>query len=474
MPKDVLRSFSSNIDFPDDIIWEVSGMLARQQRALETLRMCHTNSTDLFIAPSGFGEAGLGQLKHIECSSWDEIDISKTQPDKGLYTLRRPKLETLDLALYNLHPEDIREPSESDLAMATSGYLHRFLPHSQIASTLPQQSTCQSPESLFGALQHLRLKDACLGLPAAATMCEVFNIRQLKSLTLQYCDHIAPLLQLLTTSGGLSLKHLVLVTDSMGSVPTSTTKELLSSLVGSFSGLKTLVMDITQMGNPPLDVDTMPSVWAIGSHSATLEILCLDFGDEKYDLVHLHILARLLTRVQQLGLIFPAINLQFVDLHDWGNPNYVFAASMKAIAALPRLVTLHIRRLPKTSWLQCHTPNTDPRNKITTDYLMQEASTKCMSEIFKSKPLRVLAWGGMADFLPGEDSSALQHHQSLAGEDHECDGWSGIQVFARSEKRDLIGGHSVVASVPNGRLKHYEPAVEILSVIEPVDGFLRF
>ncbi|KAK5728158.1 hypothetical protein LTR17_012167 [Elasticomyces elasticus] len=217
----------------------------------------------------------------------------------------------------------------------------------------------------------------------------------------------------------------------------------------------------------------MPSVWAIGQHSTALEILNLDFTNENYDLVHFRILGRLLTKLQQLSLVFPPI-----DLKD-GRPPYhsndhLFAGSMKALAALPRLVKLHVRRLPKTTWLQCHLDNTDPRNVLATTYMLQLISTLYFKDVFYGKPLTVVAWGNLANFIP-DGLNPLFHAQPPSPDGiHDCDSWSDMQVFTRIEQRDLVGRIDVVASVPKGRLKYYEPAAEVLDTIEPVCGFLRF
>ncbi|KAK5726860.1 hypothetical protein LTR15_002750 [Elasticomyces elasticus] len=475
MPRDMLRSFSSNIKFPHDILPELRNTLVQQQRTLETLRICHLLAGAFFIEPS-CSPVFSHQLRRIECSAWNYIDVSQPQPDHGSYTMRRPKLESLDLILSDLSPKGIPDPSESDVAMATSRFLEQFVPRARTGATLPQQCDVHAFETSFSSLEHLGLRAGSWGYSSTQTMCEVFNMSQLKSLTLQFCSDIAPLLSLLAVMGDrLRLEHLVIASDDIGSVPGSSTKELLDALIGSFSGLKTLVLYIsTRPGHPPADTKTLSSVWAIGQHSATLEILCLDFGYEIYDPVHLHILSRLFTRLEQLSLILPPIELEDFSLpYECDDKNFAFATSLRALGELPSLKTLHIRRLPKTSWLQCHVASTDPRNKIATDYMLQDASTQCWLNAFSGRPLKVLAWGYEAYSGPGANMSWAYHGYLRPDQTHDCDGWGNLRIFIRGEKHDLSGRTTVFASVPYGKIYHSEPAVQVLDVVVPVEGLYR-
>ncbi|KAK3636940.1 hypothetical protein LTR56_012600 [Elasticomyces elasticus] len=480
IPRDTLRSFSSNIYYQRQILDDLNSILIQHQSLLETIRVSMFSSADFFENSCRFQHAGVDRLRHIECSPWETIDITSHRPPSlGLYCTVRPKLETLDLVLRSMGVESDEYTSDDEMATATSLFFQRFIRPTQEATRGTQQGIYNTSERPFPALRRLGLQHALMGGPAASMLCRAFSITQLTSLTLQYCSDIVPLLKLLVSNQGLLLEHLVIMAEDTGTTPGLSMKELLDSLLGGFGSLQTLVLNINQFEVPPLETNRMPSVWAIGQHSATLKVLSLDFDDERYDLVHFRILGRLLIMLEQLSSVFPPVPLwrDLREPHALGDMrDCPWAACMREVAALPRLITLHVRRLPRTTWLQCHLDvgNTDPRNNVTTTDMLQRLSTKCFKNVFYSKPLKVVAWGSLASFIPGELNPLPHVQPPLLDGTHDCDSWSGMQVFTRCEKRDLVGGIDVIASVPKGRLKYYEPAVEVLDVIEPVDGFLRF
>ncbi|KAK4899699.1 hypothetical protein LTR27_002965 [Elasticomyces elasticus] len=474
MPRDTLRSFCSNIYYPPQILDDLSSILIQHQRVLETIRVTMLSSEVFFQNFCRFQHAGIDRLRHIECSPSEAIDVASHQPASlGLYCTVRPKLETLDLVLETIKVKGVEFATGDDLALATSLFFERFVRAAQPPPGSTQQGIYSTPERPFPALRRLGLRYGCVGGPAAPMMCRAFSTTQLTSLTLQHCCCIAPLLKLLAADQGLLLKHLVIITEEIGTAAGASTKELLDLLLGGFGSLETLMLSIAQRQNPPLETDRMPSVWAIGQHSATLKVLSLDFTNEHYDLVHFRILGRILTKLEQLSLVFSPFDIKdYYQPHNSDDAEHILSASMRALAALPRLVTLHVRRLPKTAWLQCHLDNTDPRNIFTTTYTLELLSTLCFRNIFNGKPLKVLAWGNLASFRPG-GLNCLWLQPPPDGT-HDCDSWRSMQVFTRSEKHDLVGGIDVVASVPKGRLRYHEPAVEVLNVVVPVKGFLRF
>ncbi|KAK5693324.1 hypothetical protein LTR17_025107 [Elasticomyces elasticus] len=270
-----------------------------------------------------------------------------------------------------MYAESVDYTGDDMEAIATSLFFQRFIRPTQAAPRSTQQGIYSTSERPFPALRRLGLQHAFIGGPAAFMLCRAFSITQLTSLTLQYCSDIVPLLKLLVSNQGLLFEHLVIMAEDTCTTPRLSMKALLDSLLGGFGSLQTLVLNINQFEVPTLETNRMPSVWAIGQHSATLKVLSLDFDDE-------------------------------------------------------------------------------------------------------SKPLEVVAWGNLASFIPGELSPLPHVQPPLLDGTHDCDSWGGMQVFTRSEKHDLVGGIDVVASVPKERLKYYEPAVEVLDVIQPVDGFLRF
>ncbi|KAK5685025.1 hypothetical protein LTS10_003100 [Elasticomyces elasticus] len=475
IPRDTLRGFSSNIYYPPQILDDLSSILVQHRRVLETIRVSVFSSADFFENSCRFQHAGIDQLRHIEYSPSETIDIASRQPASlGLYCTVRPKLETLDLVLKNIKVKGVDFATGDDLAMATSLFFERFVRATQPPPGSTQQGIYSASERPFPALRRLGLRYGCLGGPAAPMMCRAFSVTQLTSLTLQHCCCIAPLLKLLVANQRLSLEHLVIITDRIGTTPGVSTKELLNSLLGGFGSLKTLVLSISQWEYPPLETNRMPSVWAIGQHSATLKVLSLDFTNEHYDLVHFRILGRILTKLEQLSLVFSPFDFKdYYQPHSSDDAEHVLSASMRALAALPRLVTLHVRRLPKTAWLQCHLDNTDPRNIFTTTYTLELLSTSCFRNVFHGKPLKVVAWGNLASFRAGGFNCLSSMLPPSPDGTHDCDSWRSMLVFTRSEKHDLVG-IDVVASVPKGRLRYHEPAVEVLNVAVPVKGFLRF
>ncbi|KAK5728159.1 hypothetical protein LTR17_012168 [Elasticomyces elasticus] len=227
IPQDTLRSFSSNIHYPPQILDDLSSILVQHQRGLEMIRVSMLSSEDFFRDSCRFQHAGIDRLRRIECSPSETIDITSRQPASlGLYCTVRPKLETLDLVLKNNNVKGVEFTTGDDMAMATSLLFQRFVQATQAASRGTEQGIYSTSERPFPALGRLGLQAAVMGGPATSMLCRAFCITQLTSLTLQFCSHIAPLLKLLVANQRLSLEHLVIITDRIGTTPGVSTKEL--------------------------------------------------------------------------------------------------------------------------------------------------------------------------------------------------------------------------------------------------------
>ncbi|TKA62124.1 hypothetical protein B0A55_11491 [Friedmanniomyces simplex] len=367
--------------------------------------------------------------------------------------------------------------------MTAAALFQRFLPATQATPADSPDAVSVSAESPFSALRILRLSDVGFGGPTARVLCQVFDITGLKSLKLHSYYGVAPLLHAMTIAGKLSLEQLVIMTDDIGTTPALSTAELLDTLIGGFTGLRTLVLYIKD----PRGAVPLPSAYAVAQHASSLKILSLELGDEaggRYEIDELRLVGRTCVKLEQLSLVFAPVALRgYVSpcqdsdaVRDAdANSSYHFWESMEAISALPRLRTLHIRRLPETSVMRCNAGEAegDERNLGYMMYSHEMLSTNCWRDFFHDKPLKVLAWGHQGPgFVPTEHWYVpASHTQDPGCLPHQCDRWRGMRCFFRGEVLDLRGRKRITAIYRGDEAKWYEPAVEVLQTWDPMRGF---
>ncbi|KAK5152630.1 hypothetical protein LTS14_008164 [Recurvomyces mirabilis] len=200
---------------------------------------------------------------------------------------------------------------------------------------------------------------------------------------------------------------------------------------------------------------------AIAQHQATLEILSIDFGKRSeciWTADDISSVTQTCIKLRQLSLVMGQIDLSSGGpsfFRRWNKPfdhQTALYVTLRKIAVLTNLVTLHLRRLPEVSLTHA---KSYPENHYMSDY--QEAELRrlkeaCMTQCFSGSHLRVMAWGG-------EEICGLRTNL------HDCEVWSNMLCCTKEELTDSRGSRQAIAmKTKKEKLKYVEPEVDVLGV----------
>lgn len=217
------------------------------------------------------------QWRHVLLSEKPNEDVASSIRSWLRYQ-ETARLKTLEIALEDSCGGD--PPCQDRHA----DYLAQFLVETgSVGMTVPPDGADAGVKiaPFFSSLPNLSILEGDIG-KASYTLARFADFNHLASLTLQSCTHTAGLLNAIAASGNVSLQSLVVFSeeevDMSGGVRFAAALE---KLLGSFTGLRTLVLSVETFSDTPEDDKEwrMPSLRAIAGHCATLRLLMVDRMD---------------------------------------------------------------------------------------------------------------------------------------------------------------------------------------------------
>ncbi|KAK4554840.1 hypothetical protein LTR86_007988 [Recurvomyces mirabilis] len=243
LPRDCLRTLSSNVLFDDEQDQHLLILLGQHQRKLVHLSLSKT-CIDAFLGVQAGRIEYLPGFESLETTRYDELIMAEDHPSE-VYSVGFEQLRSLRIDLSD--EEDAEDTDEVELTRSTSSLAY---------------------------IKKLALSNARIGTPAPEALLQAFDLKQMTYLCMEKCHQPSLFLRALANLGDLRLQTFVLETGKFSEIKDDQEPaRVLGTFLKAFTGLKALKLHILASVKA-----CIISGMAIAQYQATLEILSIDFG----------------------------------------------------------------------------------------------------------------------------------------------------------------------------------------------------